>query len=486
MVTHKNSPLMLALADVETLIVENPLQAEPKALRIFSRAQQLSDAQAQLVSTMQLARIAWHLNQYEKGVKLCERVKQLLLPEFESQYLSELYHIYALQYWGLERFRSAHHFWNLAMEKSLVHNQLNLQIESLIGVGNVWRVNKNLDLSYSALSLAMTLAEQYELNILAGKSAILLSWVLNSLKQHALMLEVLGKAEFFLQEHPDLTWHAEIKDAKSVALANLGRFSEAELITKEMDQVTIETRGRLVEVHAPISKAMVAVQLKKFDLARKYLDEAEHVALRFNQIELLSELYWLRFELESEQEIAPAMLFYYKKYRQYSVALLRSRSIALGKDRCDLSVDILNYKAELLIGRLEAGAFNVNEGGFPAFREASIWLYACQRAQLEKNKVVFILEFKSEKELIAILPIVHALCQPQELITRFKKNRLALLVQLQKEQKDKMLDSLQTMLAAYPWWRITPKSSEPSVKLFSVCEFLDNKDSYLDKIEGYE
>ncbi len=199
MVTNNSTPLILALADVETLIVENPQQAEPKVLRIFARAQKLNDAQAQLVSTMLLARIAWHLNQYEKGIKLCEHVEQLLLPEFESQYLSELYHIYALQYWGLDRFRSAHNFWNMAMEKSLVHNQLHLQIESLIGVGNVWRVNKELDLSYSALSLALTLAEQYELNVLAGKSAILLSWVLNSLKQHPLMLEVLNKAEYFLQ-----------------------------------------------------------------------------------------------------------------------------------------------------------------------------------------------------------------------------------------------------------------------------------------------
>ncbi|MCP4321434.1 MAG: hypothetical protein GY951_00855 [Psychromonas sp.] len=486
MVTNNNSPLIKALVDVETLIVEKPQQAEPKVLRIFSQAQQLADAQAQLVATMLLARIAWHLNQYEKGIKLCGRVEQLLRPEFESQYLSELYHIYAQQYWGLERFRSAHHFWNLAMEKSLVHNQLNLQIESLIGVGNVWRVNKTLELSYSALSLAMTLAEQYDLNILAGKSAILLAWVLNSLKQHALMLEVLAKADVFLQDHPDLTWHAEIKDAKSVALANMGRFSEAELITKKMDQTSIETRGRLVEVHAPISKAMVAVQLKKIDLARKYLDEAEHVALRFNQIELLSELYRLRFELESEQKEAKSMLFYYKRYRKYSVKLLRSRSIALGKDNCDLSIDILNYKAELLIGRLEAGAFNANEGGFPAFREASIWLYACHRAQFEKNSAVFILEFTSEKELIAILPIVHALCQSQELITRFKNNRLALLFQLEAVQKNKMLDSLKAMLVAYPWWRVTPKSPELLVKYFSVCEFLDNKESYLDKIEGYE
>lgn len=486
MVTEQMSPLASALASIETLIIENPKQAESKVLQVFSRALALKDSRAQLIATMQLARIAWHLNQFEKGIKLCERVEELLLPEFESQYLSELYHIYAQQYWGLERFRSAHHFWNMAMEKSLVHNQLNFQIEALIGVGDIWRISKEPDLSYSALSLAMTLAEQYDLNILAGKSAILLGWVLNSLKQHGLMLEVLKKAELFLQGYSDLTWHAEIQDAKSIALANLGLFTEAEEITDEMGKASTEIIGRLVEAHVPISKATVAIKLKKYDVARSYLDDAEKVALRFNQLELLSELYWLRFELEQDQKIPEAMLFYYKKYRVFSVKLLRSRSIALGKDRCDLTVDILNYKAELLIGRLEAGAFNASEGGFPAFREASIWLYACQRAQAERDHVVFILDLNSEKELIAILPIVHGLCLPHDLMTRFKGNRLALLLQLEDRNRDKMLISLEKMLESYPWWRIGKVDVLPTVNYFSVSDFLSDSETYLDKLEVSE
>jgi len=486
MVTENTNSLILALADVETLIVDNPHQAEPKVLRIWKRAKALYDSQAQLVATMQLARIAWHLNQYEKGIKLCERAEQLLLPESESQYLSELYHIYAQQYWGLERFRSALHFWNLAMEKSLVHNQLNLQIESLIGVANVWKMNKELDLSYSALSLAMTLAEQYDFNILAGKSAILLSWVLNDLKQYPLMLEILCKAECFLLEHSDSTWAAEIKDLKSIALASLGHFSDAEKISQTIDNKRVTNRGPWVETHAPISKAIVAIQLRKHDLARKYLDDAEVLALRLNQLGLLSELYLLRFELESERQVPESMLFYYKKYRQFSVKLLRSRSVALGKDRCDLAFDILNYKAELLIGRLEAGAFNASEGGFPAFREASIWLYACQRVLQDTDKKIFVIELKSEKELIAILPIVHALCQPHELITRFKKNRLAILFQLENNQQDKMLNSLTNILMAYPWWRMGKESFQSVVTCFTVNDFLAKKESYLDKIEGYE
>jgi hypothetical protein len=486
MVTENSTPLILALADVETLIVENPQQAEPKVLRIFDRAQILYDNQALLVATMQLARIAWHLNQYEKGIKLCDRAEKLLLPEFESQYLSELYHIYAQQYWGLERFRSALHFWNLSMEKSLVHNQLNLQIESLIGVSNVWKMNEELDLSYSALSLAMTLAEQYDFNVLAGKSAILLSWVLSDLKQYSLMLEILYKADDFLEGHEDSTWSTEIKDLKSIALASLGRFAEAEKVAQTIDNKRITNRGSWVETHTPISKAIVAIQLRKYDLARRYLDDAEALALRLNQFSLLSELYWLRFELESERQVPESMLFYYKKYRQFSMKLLRSRSIALGKDRCELAFDILNYKAELLIGRLEAGAFNASEGGFPAFREASIWLYACQRSLPETDKRIVIIELQSEKELIAILPIVHALCQPHELITRFKKNRLAMLFQLENNQQDKMLDSLTAMLAAYPWWRLGKESPKTKVRCFSVSDFLANKENYLDKIEGYE
>ena len=51
MITVNSSPLILALADVETLIIENPQQTESKVLRIFDRAKILHDNQAQLVAT---------------------------------------------------------------------------------------------------------------------------------------------------------------------------------------------------------------------------------------------------------------------------------------------------------------------------------------------------------------------------------------------------------------------------------------------------
>ncbi|WP_169337247.1 hypothetical protein [Psychromonas ossibalaenae] len=480
MVIDLQSDIVLALLNLENLIVEKPQQAEKKVLKAYSKAEEQGDGCAQLLATIQLARISWHLMQYKKGLRLCERAEQLLLPEFESQYLAELYHIYALQHWGLARFRSAHHFWNMAMEKSLVHNQLPVQIESLIGVANIWRINQESELSYSALSLAMTLAEQFELNFLAGKSAILLASSLCSLDQYSLMLEVLDKAESFLQNCQDLAWRAQIQELKCQALLNLGRLSEAELAAHEALSITVSSRKSWLETSPPICAAQVAVEQLRFDKARQLLDTAESTALRFNQFELLAKLYRQRFELEKHLVQIECALRYYKKYRKYEVKFLQVQSIALGKDKCNLTVELLNNKAQHLIERLEAEAFDVRESGFTAFRESSIWLYSCERASLHKNSHVFVFELNNEKDLITFFPFAHALCRSHEVITRFKNSCLAILFQLESGQQSKMYDSLTAMLAAFPWWRGEENNHTHTVKHFYPADFL----SYLDNKEG--
>ncbi len=480
MVIDLQSDIVLVLLNLENLIVEKPQQAEKKILEACSKAEKLGDGCAQLLATMQLARISWHLMQYKKGLRLCERAEQLLLPEFEAQYLAELYHIYALQYWGLARFRSAHNFWNMAMEKSLVHNQMSIQIESLIGVANIWSINQESELSYSALSLAMTLAEQFELNFLAGKSAILLASALCSLEQYSLMLEVLDKAAFFLQGCHDLAWHAQIQELKGQALLNLGRLSEAELAAYEASSIASSGRKNWLETSAPICAAQVAVEQLRFDKARQLLDTAESTALRFNQFELLAKLYRLRFELEEHLLQSECALRYYKKYRKYEVKFLQGQSIALGKDKCNLTVEVLNNKARHLIERLEAEAFDASESGFAAFREPSIWLYSCERASYQKNFHVFVFELNNDKDLIDFFPFAHTLCRRHEVITRFKNSCLAILFQLEDGQQSKMCDSLTAMLAAFPWWRDDENNHTHIVKHFYPADFL----SYLDNKEG--
>ncbi|QWL02667.1 hypothetical protein JV212_16695, partial [Vibrio parahaemolyticus] len=57
-----------------------------------------------------------------------------------DDHLPEILHIFALQYWGQAKYYSAQQYWINALEQSALVDDIEIQIESLIGLGNVWRI----------------------------------------------------------------------------------------------------------------------------------------------------------------------------------------------------------------------------------------------------------------------------------------------------------------------------------------------------------
>lgn len=459
MISYFVSSSVQYLHSLENLIVEQPHLAEPKILTALAQAEVRDDAHAKFIATLQLARIAWHLTEFEKGVHYCSRAEKLLLPEFETQHLAELYDLYAQQYWGLECFRSAHNFWNRAMEKALVNGQHFYQIEALIGIGNSWRESEQSDYSYSALSLAMVLAEKYELPILAGKSAILLAMSLSNLKQYSLMLEVINKAQIYLENYSDLAWDVQINDLKGIALLHLGHLSLAEDSIEKARILVFENDKKWMRSHVLLSSALIKIALGKVEQAYDVLKVAELISLDYQQDDLLAKIYHQLFELSCALGESEKAYNFYKKYRHFDINLLQRRSGALGLDECLLSQRLLDHKAHQLIDRLESGVLSPTDKVFAAYREPSMWLYECQRLSNPEQYYVFIIQLSTRQEVTHLLPLLQSLCQSSELISRTSSNQIIMLHCLEPQQRILMENSLNLLLEAFPWWRVSDKES---------------------------
>lgn len=385
---------------LETLIMEEPFMAEALALSQLAQAEVKGDEAAQFIATLQLAKVAWHLTEYEKGIHYCVRAEKLILPEFESQHLAALYCLYAQQYLGLGYFRSAHRFWHKAMTIALLNGQVTYQIEALLGIGNTWHDNQQDDLAYSALSLALTLSEQKKENTLAGRSAILLANNLFRLKQYTLMLEMTNKAAAFLSGHVDLAWQAEIDELKSTAYAHLDRLDEAASYADRSYSRQVENGKRWMLSKALLNVAIIKIACGKMDRARDKLKLAESIALEYQQNEVLTRIYLHLFELSKAAGNIQRALIFYKKYRRFDICLLKHRSLSCGLDQCLLTQAVLDNKALHLIRRLESGMQEGKEDISPLFRDDKVWLYECARLQVSSHHAVFVSHYLIKKKLI--------------------------------------------------------------------------------------
>ncbi|POB65780.1 hypothetical protein CRN59_34710, partial [Vibrio vulnificus] len=72
--------------------------------------------------------------------------------------LPQILHLYALQYWGQAKYYSAQQYWINALEQSALIDETEIQIEALIGLGNVWRITNDYKLAASTHELAVKVA----------------------------------------------------------------------------------------------------------------------------------------------------------------------------------------------------------------------------------------------------------------------------------------------------------------------------------------
>ncbi|MGF1754641.1 hypothetical protein L4C33_13700 [Vibrio makurazakiensis] len=467
------------LLETELEQLRNRLDSEPKvvyehAQQSLARAEQLLFEEGAIQSLILMSRSCWELMDYRKGLKYIKEAYSRQSRLDTDNFLPEILHLHALQFWGQAKYYSAQQFWINALEQSALVDEVEIQIECLIGLGNIWRITHEYKLACSTHRLAVKVANNTRINWLEGKARILLAWDYYLLQNHVEMLSVLDGAEEVLKGHNDKTWQAEVWDFRGLALLGLERLDDAERATEKAHSLAVEHDLTWMKAHSFISRARLELLRKNLVQAAELLDLAEQSAGSFDNGELLSQICFQQSLVAEQNQDYEAAFTAFKKYRQYSTTMLREQTTRVGLDKARGSKRQLEQRARKLINRIRGQHEYDPEKHFSHVVSETYWWekLVLYKTELKRsNHSIIMFQHVDPDYLEVCTEIAHTLCNQNDLISRLSSERVALMLSEKDEAAQAVFNTLETMLDIYPWHRRGLKGNKPEISLNDILTF---------------
>ncbi len=462
------------IKQLKSRIDSEPQQVIAIAQQCLSRAEQLDYSQGILQSQIILARCAWVNGDYRLGLKTIKQAYLHQHSQDNDDYLAEIFHVHALHFWGQAKYYTAQQYWINALEQASLVDDTEILIESLIGLGNIWRMTHDYQLACSTHELAVKVANNCRIAWLEGKARILWAWDLYLLNHYLDMLSVLDGAEEALQTHADQTWQAEIWDFRSLALLGLERLADAEQATQRAHDLAERHNLPWMKAHAYISRARLELLRKDIDKAGQLLALAEQSAEKFDDRELLSQICYQQSLVAEECGNYPQALAAFQKYRQLSLSMQREHTAHLGLDKARLSKRQLEQRARKLTHRIRSQYEYDPQKHLSNVVSENYWweqlmLY---KAELKQSKhCVLIIRHDDPCYLDTCTEIIHTLCVAPDLLSRLSPTRLALLLAEIGPQAEQFYHTLEQILDVYPWQRKGLTGPKPRLTWHDILSF---------------
>ena len=444
------------------------------ALKCVEDAKTTMNTKAVIRALIIVSLCHWYLMDYRKGLKVIKDALTRLNSIDSDDHMPEILHIHALHFWGQAQYYSAQQYWINALEQSALTDEIEIQIESLIGLGNVWRITDEPQLARSTHELAVVVANNSRINWLEGKARILLAWDHYLLDQFVDMLSVLDGASEMLRYHNDKTWQAEIWDFRGLALLGLERIKEAEEATQKAHDLAVKHDLMWMKSHSYISRARLELLRKNPLRATQLLTLAEESANAFDNGELLSQICFQQSRVAEESGDFEAALTAYKKYRQYSLHIMREQTQRVGNDKARASKRQMEQRARKLINRIRRQhEFDPEQQLSQMVSETYWWerLVMCKTELTQANHSVIVIKHNHSAVLDISAELAHSLCYRNDLLARLSPNRLALLLAEKGDSAHQVYYCLEQMLAVYPWQRQGLQTQGPEMEFYDILSF---------------
>ena len=462
------------LARLKKQIRSQPESTLCKAEQLRARAEQMLFIEGEIQALLIMAHCCWCAMDYRQGLKLIKIANDKQSQLDSDDHLPEILHTSALQYWGLAKYFSAQQFWINALEQSALVDNIEIQLESLIGLGNVWRITNEHKLAASTHELAVKVANNLRISCLEGKARILLAWDYYLLKDYVKMLTVLDGATEALKDHEDSTWQAEIWDFRGLALLGLERLDAAEVATKKAHQIVMEHDLTWMKAHSFISRARLELLRNNPESATRLLVAAEESARQFDHGELLSQICYQQSRVAEEQGHYEVAFHAFKKYRKHSLKMLKEQRHQLSQDKAQSSKRKLEQRARKLINHIRSQHEYDPEKHLSNLVSETYWweqLVLFKSELKQSNHAIIMIRHAEPDFLDACTELVHALTAPKDLVSRLSTDRLAMLIADKGQAAETMYKTVQSMVEIYPWERQGLKGPAPTLYLQDILTF---------------
>ncbi|GEM76661.1 hypothetical protein VSA01S_27730 [Vibrio sagamiensis NBRC 104589] len=463
----------------ELSVLEGKIKSDPqyvfrKAKDCRNRAKQRSFIEGEISALIIMSHAYWCEMDYRQGLKFAEEALQLQNQQDTDELLPQILHLFALHHWGKAKYYTAQQYWIDALEKSALSDNTEIQIEALIGLGNVWRITNEYNLAASTHELAVKVANNSRLPWLEGKALILLAWDYYLLEKFLEMLTVLDSAEECLIAHNDCTWQAEILDFKGLALLGLKRLDTAEIVTKQAYKMAIEHDLVWMKAHSFITRARLELLRKNTTNAAKLLQMAEQSASTFDNGELLSQICFQQSLVAEEQGKYKLAYKAFQKHRQYAIKQLKEQTHRVNLDKTRASKRQLEQQARKLINHIRLQyEYNPKKQFTNVVSETYWW----EQLILFKSKLnganysVIMIHHSNPAFLDICTELIHSLTTSNDLIARLSGKKLAVLIAEKGLAAESLCKTIGGMLKLYPWQRRGLKGPNPTLYLQDILTF---------------
>ncbi|MCZ4292795.1 tetratricopeptide repeat protein [Vibrio sinaloensis] len=467
------------LLEVEIEQLKGRIETEPDkvwaiAEQCAARSSQILYPEGEIQCLIIMSRCAWCTMEYRKGLKYIKDAHSKLNALDTDDLLPEILHIHALHYWGEAKYYSAQQFWINALEQSALVDETEIQLEALIGLGNVWRITHEYQLAKSTHELAVKVANNSRIGWLEGKARILLAWDLYLLNNYVEMLSVLDGAMEVLKDHHDKTWQAEVWDFRGLALLGLERVEDAEQATSKAHELALRHDLIWMKAHSFISRARVELLRKRPEKAAELLIQAEQSAISFDNGELLSQICFQQSRVAEESGDYKTALEAFQKYRKHSIAMLREQTARVSNDKARASKRQLEQRARKLINRIRGQhEFDPDKQLSQMVSETYWWeqLVLFKTELKRSNHAVITIQHYDSNCLDVCAELTHSICNKQDLLARLSSERLGLLLADKGEEALNVFHILAKMIEIYPWHRRGLNQDLPKVVYQDILSF---------------
>lgn len=462
------------LSVLRTTILDHPLKTAERTQRILLRAEKYYYPRGIILAKVILSRCHWNNMSYGKGLKAATEAGQVQELLDSDEFSSEINHLKALSHFGKAEYFVAQHHWNIALEQAALNGDTDIELDAIVGLGNVWRLTNEPSMAVSAHKLATELAIHRHLVIFEKKSRILMAKDLYLQGDYLNMLMELDAAEELAQEHVDPTWEAEIINYRGLAMLELNRLLDADYATLAALDLCHKHDLTWMSAPAHVARARLLISQKNYQGAEQHLSTAERIAVTFDNGEILAEVFLRRSQVTEEQGQFKQALDNHKRYREYSLKKYSEYTSTFTNGRTSWSKNQLDQRSLKLLHRLRQLLKNTlrnNEGALVP--ESSWWekliLFKTQLDSSSHN--VILLQCSDPSVVDRTSQFLNSIASSNDYLAVLNDEYIGWLIEEPDTTINSYFESVKALLNHFHWQRHRLPSDAVKVSRHSLVRF---------------
>ncbi|MDW6005032.1 hypothetical protein [Vibrio mangrovi] len=451
-----------------------PADVLSEADQCLIRSRQIHFAEGIIQCLMLMCRCSLLLGKHTQGIRCAKEALAAQNELDNDEYLPEILHLHALHFWEEGKFYTAQQYWIHALEQAALEEEIDILIESLLGLGNIWRSTHEYHLACATHELAVKVANNTRQESLEGRARILWAWDLYLLNRYVDMLTVLDGALEVLEDSHFQQQLAEVWDFRALALLGLERLEDAEEAARNAHDLAVANNLSWVKAHSYVNRARLEMLRQNMVEATALLNRAEQAARDTTNDELLALVYYQQSLVAEQQQDYQAALSAFKRYRSYSTSQLKIQTNRESKDKIRNSKKQLEQRARKLINRIRGQYEYDPEKHLSNVVSETYWweqLVLFKTALKSSNYSVVIIYHENPRYIDACTELTHSLCSKQDLVSRLSSDRLGLLLADKGDDARQVFHILQQMIKIYPWGRKGLTGKLPDISLHDILSF---------------